>query len=148
MYFDRNFEEMDSPEQDYDDLKPSFDQLQHVGPAGGFVGINKDMRQYQNPMENFISQVDAISRHLMSQDNSVISETDIQKLLDTVSSIENIKYKNPTAYVLGYIASNKGRNITKKSASAAFYQIDSVRDESIREQDVIRYARYWLTLGD
>ena len=99
-----------------------------------------------NPLEIFQISVDAISRKLINRDIK-ISEQDITIMLEKSNKLKYVKYKNPNAYVLGYISSFSGKQINNKYFK---YTIDKVlpyiEDASILEPDVLRYARLWLSL--
>ena len=64
-------------------------------------------------------------------------------LLSKVGNITNVQYKNPSAYILGYLALNKGQ-IDKKRVKHIFNSVlPDFKEEGVTPPDVIRYARYW-----
>jgi hypothetical protein len=111
-----------------------------IGPDGKIDRINID------PLDKFKIAVDAISRNLMGS-SVYIRETDIAILLQTSEKLQHVFYKNPVAYVMGYIASTGGGEITKKQFNYTItIALPLIGDDSIRSADVIRYARLWNIL--
>jgi|TARA_B100001094_G_C18096913_1_gene753490 hypothetical protein len=119
------------------------------GQLGGITGVDgKIDRTLQDPLERFQVFVDAISRDLMGQ-NISLDEDDIQKMIETARTLDKIKYKNPTAYVLGFIGSRGGSDISKASIEYAIKKalpLTSEGESSVQPEDVIRYSRLWLKL--
>lgn len=116
--------------------------------SAGKLGT-KSIRDIHDPKERFQAQIDAISRSLADITDSTdsISEQDILDMGDMTSRVNKIEYKNPTCYVLGYIASTKGTKITQKSVDHVFDKIlPYIKDKSVKQEDVLRYARLWLNL--
>jgi hypothetical protein len=83
-------------------FKPEVTAFERTG-YGGILGETKD-RALQDPLEKFQIAVDAISRSLNKQ-----------ILLEKANKLKYVYYKNPQAYILGYLASNGGKNIDIKS---------------------------------
>jgi hypothetical protein len=70
-----------------------------------------------------------------------------------MSKLNKPQYKNATAYILGYIASNGGHNITKDKIKKSLglirfnkKDIYTVQDKSIDCAAVIRYVRLWQNI--
>jgi hypothetical protein len=142
---------MDSP--DYDIQGEDFqDEMGAYLRAGGGVHIGlvgpegKIDQATLDPLDRFKIIVDATARNLMDS-NIYIIESDIGILLETASKLQYVHYKNPTAYLLGYIASSRGSKINKKQFN---YTIDMalplIEDSSVFPPDVLRYSRLWLNL--
>lgn len=111
-----------------------------VGPEGKIDQTTMD------PLDRFKTVVDAKARNLM--DSSVyITETDISTLMQTANKLKHVHYKNPSAYLLGYIASNGGSKIVKKQFD---YTVNTalplVNDSSVLPPDILRYSRLWVDL--
>jgi hypothetical protein len=154
-YYDDEFETQDN----FPTFQPGIDAASRIGPSGIFLGtiiggdagdlqsqINK---MNQDPVERFKLYVDAISRNLTSLELINLTQDDIDNMLSPIKKIKNINHKNPTAYVLGYIASNGGTNISQKQVTYVLNKIlpNIANKLDIKQPDVIRYARYWMTLG-
>ena len=70
-----------------------------------------------------------------------------ETIVAKIPSIKWIRYKNPIGFILGARAFNKDKQLTSARIdliSSAFEQ--TLNDESITKEDIIRYARYWQTL--
>jgi hypothetical protein len=70
-------------------------------------------------------------------------------MVDTARNVDKIKYKNPTAYVLGFIGSRGGVDISKASMEYAIKKalpMTAEGESSVQPEDIIRYARLWLKL--
>src|SRR3989344_4093162 len=76
-------------------------------------------RTITSPEERFLEAVNAIVRTMISDGKLNLSEGDISVLLETAQNSMNIRYKNPTAYILGYVATNGGVTMDKKSVMKA-----------------------------
>lgn len=137
-------------ENDYE-MQAEVNVFERVGLPGTMIGTSmqghmgelqkKIDRTMQDPEERFVVYIDAISRSLDVQ------EDDITRMINTIKFVDKIGYKNPTAYVLGYLASSGGRNLDRKRITKILdSKLPSVDDKSVTPADVIRYARYWTTL--
>jgi len=136
----------------YNNLRPEIGAYNRVGMAGDMIGIitgpdGKINREMLDPLQIFQIQVDAVSRHLKDQKiKKPLDERDIQKMIEKSNVLPHINYKNPTAYVLGYIASNGGSRITQEQFNNSSKLLEYVYDTSVLEPDILRYARLWMTI--
>lgn len=127
--------------------------FERVGPSGKLAeflsstGVDLgDGRRENIPLEDrFMITLDAVSRGLAEDNTANISEADINIMLEKASSIENLKYKNPTAFILGYLASEGGRSLKKQVVHNVITKVlpKVAGNGGITPPDVIRYARYW-----
>jgi hypothetical protein len=121
-----------------------------VGELGGTraqTDIEKRIeRRTKAPIDRFRDSVDAVARMLNGTEDTTISEGQISKMLDVSRRLDNVGRKNPTAFVLGYIASNGGHTI-KPDVMRNVIDTLLVHVEDVAPEDVIRYARYWKTIG-
>lgn len=142
-------DEWSSPEiDDGPRYVPGMDAYTRVGP-GGFLGgdVRPIDRATQDPLERFQRYVDAISRNLSNWQGVNISEQMIDDMVQTARKLDDVKYKNPTAYVLGYLGSNAGKKIDKKSIDHVLTKVlPHVQENFVLPPDVIRYSKLWLTL--
>ena len=113
--------------------------------VGGLIGDlqKKMMRELSSPEDRFRVYVDAISRKLSSDETVHISNPDIDAMLDKNSQIKDIRYKNPTAYILGFLATRGGRNMDNVS-NIIRNVLPAIGDVGVEAPDVVRYARYWV----
>ena len=93
--------------------------------------------------ERFLIAVDTFAR---KNDVFKLSNSDIDLILEKTKNIKNIKYKNPTAYVLGYIISNGGTINKKKFQKVRDEILPEFKDFGVEPEDVLRYGRFWLNL--
>ena len=94
--------------------------------------------------ERFLIAVDTFARKI---DIFKLSNIDIDFMLEKTLNIKNIKYKNPTAYVLGYIISDGGNKINKNKFKQVVDKIlPEFKDFGVEPEDVLRYGRFWLKL--
>lgn len=101
--------------------------------------LGKIMKKYrdQTGIDDFCNNVNRIARDFDMDDS------EIQYMTETARNVTSkIEFKNPIAYVLGYIASSGGKEITVGNVKKAFKKLKS--DMAVTQPDVIRYARYWM----
>ena len=143
---------MNENDDDYfTELRPEFDAYNRVGLQGTlfneFVDANGKLdRGLLSPLQIFQIYIDSIARKLKSEDTDISNEN-IEEMIEKSTKLKYIKHKNPSGYVLGYIASNAGRDINKKSFNNAISKLTFIDDTSLLEPDVLRYARLWLNLN-
>ena len=135
-----------------------FKDLERVsfGAVGGeeFIGGDPEMRKlfieqrkYASDEDKFIKAVSDYLIRFRAENNSnkcaFFTNKDSEEILSYIPSIENIKYKNPLGFVLGYYVLNERQKILKNRLK----NLKSLcSDEDITPEDVIRYARYWQNL--
>lgn len=107
----------------------------------------------QEPLEKFIQSVEAICLDIRN-DGINITNGDILEMIETASYLEHVEHKNPSAYILGFLATEGGKKLLQtedgkkelylKIIKKALPLIDS--EASVFPEDVIRYSRLWLQL--
>lgn len=129
-------------------LMAEISAFERIGGIGDLM-ITTDLMA-QDPTDRFKIKVNAISRDLKNNRHVSLNEDDIKNLLEKVSVIKekgfNITFINPSAYVLGYIASKGGRQIDNKEVQNIFLNVLKLV-ESVTQPDVIRYARFHINLN-
>ena len=149
-------EEDDCEEEEYCD-EPIFENEMGAFDRVGFTGLGGKRpktrleRAEQDPYEKFSQSVDAISRDLREKSGVIITQTDIEKMTSKAAKLNVVEHKNPTAYVLGFLASGGGRKLLSDDKVLFDKIINKVlphanKDGSVFHQDVIRYARLWAKL--
>lgn len=143
---------------DIDDFDIEFKPEMGAFGAGGRVGLpgqniignipeNRIERAMMEPLERFRMYVDAVARNLNNWDEVNLSEENIDFMLITAEKIPDISHKSPTAYVLGFIATNGGKNMNKNSFNHVVKKVlPRVTSGSVLPPDIIRYARLWESL--
>ena len=133
------------------DLRAEFKDRERAGGILGcwVTGVDGQPLKTQTPLGRFCLKVDAVSRNINSTCRFSLPDEQIQTLLDKSQELHRVEFKNPTAFVLGYLATGKGTiGITKTSLSNVWKCYESTdginKDLSIREPDIIRYARLWV----
>lgn len=110
----------------------------------------KQNKLFRSDIEIFVQTVYSVGKEFI--DNNIISPIELDILLESMSKINKPQYKNATAYILGYIISNGGKDITKINAKKAFSLITPgkspylVEDKSVDCAAIIRYARLWQNI--
>lgn len=100
----------------------------------------KAMRQ-MSARDRFLIFTDGIAREMK------MPNTDINTILEEASRIPNIKYRNPTAFILGFIVSKGGRKLDKQKLNEIMTKYeDKMNENNITPPDIIRYGRYWTSL--
>lgn len=148
-YGENDYSENDYSEQGNNDyeLKQEINIFDRIGGVGDLMITSDSITQ--DPSDHFKLKVNAIARNLIENRNVNLNENDITVLLDKVEKIKekgfNIGFINPSAYILGYIASNGGTGIVLNNITKVFQNVLKLVD-SVTEPDVVRYARFWINL--
>ena len=111
----------------------------------------KQNKLFRSDIEIFVHTVYNVGKELI--DNNELSSKDLDILLETMSRLNKPQYKNATAYILGYIASGNGNDITKERLKDALKLIRFdkkgtylVEDKSLDCASILRYARLWQNI--
>lgn len=105
--------------------------------AGGGI-TSYTLKSVKNPKEKY----KFILTSLFEKMGLNMTMHDKNMILQSVMARDDIIYKNPYGYILGYIGSRGGKGITKDSMNQAFNSIGS--SEGIEEPDIIRYSVFWV----
>lgn len=103
----------------------------------------------QDPLSKFKRQITAICIEIREYENPVINKIIpySETLVHFAKYLDKINFKNPYAYILGYIASDGGKEITKINFNNALKVCESMNDDiGVSKPDIIRYARLWKNL--
>lgn len=146
------------PSSDNDDFDIEFKPEMGAFGVGGRVGApgqniignipeNRIERAMMEPLERFRMYVDAVARNLNNWDEVNLSEENIEFMLIKAEKIPVINHKNPTAYVLAFIATNGGKNMNKNSFNHVVNKVlPRVTGGSVLPPDIIRYVKLWESL--
>jgi hypothetical protein len=109
------------------------------------AGENKKVDKSTSPEDRFLIFTNAIARKMIADKIKYIAEGDVKIMLEKTRNIIGLRFKNPTAYIMGYIASSGGKEITKKNVDYVFSNVLPIfgQEAGVTEADVIRYARFW-----
>jgi len=135
---------LDSQDDYYEEKYEDQMEAKAFERVGGRVGIDSRSTKELPPEDRFAKYVDAITRKFISNGGN-LSEQDLTVMLDSVIFISKIKFLNPTAYILGYLASNRGEKLKKEVVKNVILKdLPRIADSSVTAPDVVRYARYWV----
>ncbi len=152
--------------QEYDDFGNDFGNdieykqeivaFERAGPSNkldemllGPEMVTKKGREIYNAEQKFLINVNMFSRKIMDEDRKLISQNDIDTMLEATQGVKGLKYKNYAAYVLGYIVTSGGvsRVIKVENVKNISKTLDHAKRElGVYPEDVIRYARLWMNL--
>jgi hypothetical protein len=112
----------------------------------GNIPTNRAERAMMDPLQKFRIHVDAVARNLGNWDEIQLPEKAITHMLEKAASLTAVEHKNPTAYVLGYLASGGGVKLTKEAFNKTVKTALPHTEGSVLPPDIIRYARLWESL--
>ena len=110
----------------------------------------KQNKLFKSDIKKFVENVYSVTKSLM--DINILYRYDLKEILDNMIHLKKPGYKNATAYVLGYIASNGGSIYNKDSAKKTFSLLNKnknkydIEDKSINNISVVRYSILWLNM--
>lgn len=105
------------------------------------------LKEMTNMTEQFKVRVEAAVGRLSFR--GCLQDGDLLSIMEPINDLPFVQFKNATAFVLGYIASNGGRSISKALVDKAIrcreeMTMPSVQFEDIvTDKDIIKYAVYW-----
>ena len=149
-------EEDDCEDADVDEFKPemgAFDRVSIPGLTGNAPKTRLE-KAAQEPLEKFVQSVEAIALNIDSKNKITITTNDIQEMIEKASYLQHVEHKNPSAYILGFLATKGGTQklVTEEGNKKLYEQIIEKAlplvdlDASVFPEDVIRYSRLWLQL--
>ena len=115
------------------------------------TGLLGDTGEFSfDPKDKFTRRVYNITTTMIKKGRISTGDRDI--IIEGISSLKNAGMRSASAFVLGYVASGGGRQVTREGWKRAYkyFQTDvkedgqsSVWDSNLTQVDVIRYGRYW-----
>lgn len=150
----------DDNEENYDIDMVESDEPQYEKEFKAFERVSKNSKLYElisdiknlTKKDRFLLKVHKISKYFDDKKILEISDNDINTMLEKTQKIQDLEYKNPTAYILGYIGSKGGKelqtniiqdiinNVLPKIKKSA---IEEAKYSGVEPPDFIRYCRYW-----
>jgi hypothetical protein len=143
---------------DEQEFKPSIKDIERVSLPDACGGVTiqlnnwNDMQksinqQLVDPLDRFKAQIGGISYRLDNEDIFNIPREIRNKLCEKADTLEKVKYLNPMAFILGYLATNGGQQMDKKKIMNVLNNLSVIDDETITKPDVVRYSRYWMKIS-
>lgn len=107
-------------------------------------GLENTDKKKKTPLQRFLEQLNAICIDLIEK--NIISDYDKTNILETLNNISRPEYKNASAYILGYIATNGGNELTVKRFNSTTKLLKFFEDTSVDLPAIVRYSRLWINL--
>jgi hypothetical protein len=121
--------------------------FERVGMGNGILGVKTDWKEKRDPYAVFKEQVNATILFF----NDVFFEhmnllSDLKKILDKIDKLKYVEYKNPYAFVLGYICYDKQPEYIQIYVFNKLEKINESNQNNVTKEDVVRYLRLWESL--
>ena len=122
----------------YERVGGGVDILGELGTAG-----EVDLR---DPLQRFTQFTKTVAQEMITQGIITLKKPDVRYIIEQIPDIPNPKYKNPTAFVLGFWVTKRDGTIDKDRVKKLIPDLDSLT-YPVRDYDVIRYANLWIQTG-
>ena len=100
----------------------------------------------RDPVHRFKIFVDVVMKDVRNQGEIHITDRDALEINRYVDMVPNAEYKNPLAYILGYLVlDDRQHAVDKTKLSRMTPKLDTLSIQ-INAADVLRYARLWLKI--
>lgn len=99
-----------------------------------------------DPRDRLAVLTEAISLSINDRAVLSIDNDSIQDMISYISIIKKPEDINPVGYILGYMATNGGRNMNVSQVGTVINASKKILEGGITPPDVVRYARYWINL--
>ena len=109
----------------------------------GTMDVNIDLR---DPVQRFTQFTKTVAIDMIRQEIINLKRADIFHIIKQIPDIPNPKYKNPTAFVLGFWVTKKDGTINKERFKRLLSSLSALT-YPIKDYDVIRYANLWIHSG-
>ena len=119
-----------------------YDQTNVLGELGTTEG-DVDLR---DPVQRFTQFTKTVSQEMITQGVIGLKKPDVRYIIDQIQYIPNAKYKNPTAFVLGFWVIKRDGTIDKERVRKLIPSLESLT-YPVKDYDIIRYANLWLKTG-
>ena len=152
--YEEDREDQDYDEEDYDEYRESKEergvgertQQRHV-----FIDAENDAEKdarLKTPLEHFTTNIRKVSEKILVNiylDTRIFNKNDVTQIISNIHLFSKPECKNPTCFVLGYIATVGGQNINYDILSKLYKIIDKIDEtKNIKDADIIRYCTLWI----
>jgi len=149
---------MSEEEDDYSvriETQAQYNDYERTG-IPGFIDIDqyidslgKRNKLFMSDIEKFVKSVFFISNEL--KEEGILGSEEVTDILNNISKLNKPGYKNATAYVIGYLVSDKGKDFTPENLEKYLNMgiINSyIESEGLDCSVIIRYGRLWTTINN
>jgi hypothetical protein len=109
----------------------------------GELGTGNADVDLQDPVQRFTQFTKTVALEMITQGIITLKKPDVRYIIDQIPDILNSKYKNPTAFVLGFWVTRRDGTIDKDRLSKLLPNLASLT-YPVKDYDVIRYANMWI----
>jgi hypothetical protein len=144
--------EKEEKENEENNFQPARNYREHVGMEDDFsLFIEDEVIGKKTSQGRFMERLIAIYSDINSKDirGLKLESSDVKKMQSKLDKIERlykkIEFVNVTAYILGYLSVN-GKRVnpeTIRLINTELIEKKRIKDETVKQEDVIRYARFW-----
>lgn len=120
-----------------------YNVYERVGGFPGELGTTEADVDLRDPIQRFTQFTKTVAQEMVSQGIINLKRPDIRYILDQIPDIPNPKYKNPTAFVLGFWVTRRNGTIDKERVKKLLPHLSSLT-YPVKDFDVIRYANLWI----
>lgn len=137
----------DEPDDRYSEVRfeNEYNVYERVGGIQDELGTGTDV-DLRDPVQRFTQFTKTVAREMISQGIITLKKSDVRYIIDQIPYILNPKYKNPTAFVLGFWVTRRDGTIDKDRVKKLLPHLTSLT-YPVKSFDVIRYANLWINTG-
>ena len=141
------------------ELQATFKDIERVSVRNVDIEMFIDMlggknnKPFRSDIKKFVDNVYNVCRGMMEDNVALLNKLDLEKILENMVNLNKPGYKNASAYILGYIASNGGTKYTKESAKKAFTLLKkknkynyTIEDTTVDDASIVRYSILWINM--
>lgn len=136
-------ETRDMKEYDEDEYQAEADVYNRVSSS-----ILQNIDMSNSKIARFVTTSYAIMLQLNEEKDVIqlLHNDEISTILRKSTKLNNIEFKNPLCFILGYWLSDNGREInnSKNKQIPRICKNKLLVEYNIKHEDIIRYARYWI----
>ena len=114
-----------------------------VAYFNGNTFADADLR---DPRQRFTQSTKIVANEMINNNVINLKKQDVHYILKQIQYIPNVKYNNPTTFVLGLWVTKSDGTINKEYVKKIIPQLPSLT-YPVKNCDVIRYANLWIATG-
>lgn len=112
----------------------------------GELGTTEGDVDLRDPVQRFTQFTKTVANEMINQGVIGLKRADVYYIIDQIKFIPHTKYKNPTAFVLGFWVTTRDGGIDRDKLKALSPRLSTL-SYPVRDYDVIRYSRLWSRLN-